>query len=345
MNNRTVIVVVSAVMILSLVWMAALVFAFGWMPAQESTLAPIVDAPFHFVVIISAILTIGVVITMILFMFKYGRRTPDQVSEPVYGSPLVEATWIIIPTILVMAIFTWGFKAFMAVTQSPKNAYEIHVTARKWAWDFEYPNGFISTNELYVPSNRPVKMIMTSKDVLHSFYVPTFRIKHDVIPNRYSTVWFNATVETGLPPEGEDNPTGYVQIFCAEYCGTGHSGMHAHMWVLAQDDYDKWLATAASAGEDLPLPDLGQKTFNGKACSGCHSTDGTAGVGPTLKGVFGSSVKLADGSTVTVDENYIRESIAVPAAKVVEGFQPIMPPIPLTDREIDGLIEFIKTLK
>lgn len=344
MSNRRVSFIVAAVMVLSLVWMAGMVLVFGWMPAQKSSLAPVIDAPFHFVVAVSTILTVGVVLTIIRFLFKYGRRSADQVSEPVYGSPIMEATWIVIPTVLVLVIFTWGFKAFMSVTQPPKNAYEIRVKARKWAWDFEYPNGYVSTNELYVPSNRPIKMIMTSDDVLHSFYVPEFRVKHDVIPNRYSTVWFTATEETGPPPEG-DNPTGYVQIFCAEYCGTGHSAMQAHLWVLAQDDYDKWLASAASAGEELPLPDLGEKTFNGKACSGCHSTDGSAGVGPTLKGIFGETVTLADGSTATVDENYLRESITVPAAKVVQGFQPIMPPIPLTDREIDGLIEYIKTLK
>jgi len=331
-------------MVLSLAAMAVLVFAFGWLPEQKSSLAPIVDAPFHFVVIVSSLLTVGVVLTMIYFMFKFLRKTEDQPSELVYGSAVIEAAWIIIPTILVLAIFTWGFKAFMTVTQPPKNAYEIRVKARKWAWDFEYPNGYISTNELYVPSNRPVKMIMTSDDVLHSFFVPAFRVKHDVIPNRYTTVWFTATDETGLPPEG-DNPAGYIQIFCTEYCGAGHSAMLAKLWVLPQDDYDKWLASAASAGDDLPLPELGRVTFQAKACVGCHSVDGSAGVGPSLKGLFGRTENLADGTTVEADENYIRESILVPATKVVQGYQPIMPPIPLTDREVDGLIEYIKTLE
>ena len=344
MSSRAVSIAVALVMGLSLIAMFALVMIFGWMPEQKSSLAEVVDPPFYFVVAVSAVLTVGVVVTMILFIFKYLRRSPDQASEPVHGSPAMEAAWIVIPTILVLVIFTWGFKAFMTVTQAPKNAYEIRVKARKWAWDFEYPNGFIATNELRVPSNRPVKLIMSSDDVLHSFFVPEFRVKHDVIPNRYTTVWFSATKETGPPSEG-DNPTGYIQIFCTEYCGTGHSAMMARLWVLAQDDYDKWLASAASAGEDLPLPDLGQQVFAQKACIGCHSVDGAAGVGPTIKGLFGKTELLADGTTVVVDENYLRESIVVPAAKVVQGYQPIMPPIPLTDREVDGLIEFIKTLQ
>lgn len=344
MNNRLISIVVALVMVLSLVAMAALVLVYGWMPEQKSSTASVIDAPFYFVVAVSTVLMVGVVATMILFMFKFGRRHEDQTAELVYGSAAVEAAWIVIPTILVLVVFTWGFKAFMTITQPPKNAYEIHATARKWSWDFEYPNGFVSTNELYVPSNRPVKMIMTSTDVLHSFFVPAFRVKHDVIPNRYSTVWFTATEETGMPVEGED-PTGYIQIYCTEYCGTGHSNMMARLWVLPQDDYDSWLAAAGSGGEDLPLPELGEQVFGAKACLGCHSVDGSGGVGPSMKGLFGTSETMSDGSTVEVDENYLRESIIVPAAKVVQGYQPIMPPIPMSDREVEGLIEFIKTLE
>ena len=286
----------------------------------------------------------GVIATMIIFLFKFKRGKSNQVAEHVHGSVAMETAWIVLPTILSLVVFTWGFKAFMTMTQPPKNAYEIRVNARKWAWDFEYPNGYIATNDLFVPSNRPVKLIMSSDDVLHSFFVPTFRVKHDVVPGRYTTVWFTATHETGLPPEGED-PQGYIQIYCTEYCGTGHSAMLARLWVLPQDEYDKWLAGAASAGDDLPLPELGLKTFGAKACLGCHTVDGAAGIGPSMKGLFGRTETLADGTTVEVDENYLRESILVPAAKVVEGFQPIMPPIPLTDREVEGLIEYIKTLE
>ena len=250
---------------------------------------------------------------------------------------------IILPTILVLIVFTWGFKAFMTVTQAPDNAYEIRVNARKWAWDFEYSTGFISTNELYIPSNRPIKLIMSSDDVLHSFWVPEFRVKHDVIPNRYSTVWFEATEETGAPETpGDPNATGYIRILCTEYCGTGHSAMLAKIWVLPQDEFDQFLAEGGGISEDMPLAELGQLLYQQKACNGCHSLDGTPGVGPSFQGLFDSQATFADGTTATRDENYLRESILVPAAKVVEGYQPIMPPIPLQDREVDGLIEFLK---
>lgn len=343
MTNKSASIAVVVVSILTLLAMGALSMWFGWMPRASSNLASVVDAPFYFVLAVGALLTIAVVLTMLWFMIKFLRKESDQPSQPVPPSNKVELTMIILPTVLVVVIFTWGFKAFMTLTQPPANAYEIRVKARKWAWDFEYPNGFVSTNELLVPSNRAVKLLMSSDDVLHSFWVPEFRIKHDVIPNRYSTVWFEATNETGTPPSaGGQDSTGHIQILCTEYCGTGHSAMLARLWVLPQDEFDEWLVAGGGVAEDMPLADLGELLYQQKACNGCHSTDGTPGVGPTFQGIFGSEGTMTDGSTVTKDENYLRESIVVPAAKIVEGFQPIMPPIPLSEREVDGLIEFLK---
>jgi cytochrome c oxidase subunit 2 len=346
MKNRTASIAVAVVSILTLAAMGAMMAYFGWMPEGMSNLAPVVDAPFYFVIATSALLTVGVVLAMLRLMMKYLRREEDEGSTLVEPSPLLELSWVVLPTILVLIVFFWGFQAFMTVTQAPANSYEIRAYARKWAWEFEYPNGFRTTNELYVPSNRPVKLIMTSSDVLHSFWVPNFRIKHDVIPNQYTSVWFEATKETVMPASvGDPESTGYIQILCTEYCGTGHSAMGAKLWVLPQDRYDEFLAGAGGATDDMPLPELGELLYTQKACNGCHSIDGSPGVGPTLQGLYGKQELLTDGSTVTADENYLRESILVPAAKIVEGYQPIMPPIPLTDREVDGLIEYMKTLQ
>lgn len=342
MKNRTAGIAVVVVSLLSLVLMGVMWAWFGWMPEGKSTHTDLVDAPFYFVLYASAILTVGVVLVMLRFIIIYRRKEVDQQSIPVSPSRLVETLWVVLPTILVMFIFTWGFKAFMTLTQAPADAYEIRVVARKWAWEFEYPNGYISTNELIVPSGRAVKLLMTADDVLHSFFVPAFRVKHDVVPNRYTTVWFEATSETGLPSESGE---GYIRIYCTEYCGRGHSAMLAKLWVVGQDVYNEWLASAGSAGDDMPLPELGKLVFNQKACNGCHSIDGAAGVGPSMQGLFGKTESLSDGTTVEVDENYLRESILVPAATIVEGFQPIMPPIPLQDREVDALIEYIKELR
>ena len=199
MRNRTAAIAVVVVFILALVGMGAMWIWFGWMPEQKSNLAPVIDNPFYFVLYAGALLTIGVIAAILRFVIVFLRKEIDQPSVPVTPSHIVETLLAVLPTILVLVIFTWGFKAFMTVTQPPADAYEIRVKARKWAWEFEYPTGFSTTNELYVPSDRPVKLLMSSDDVLHSLWVPDFRVKHDVLPNRYSTVWFTAVSETGAP--------------------------------------------------------------------------------------------------------------------------------------------------
>lgn len=302
-----------------------------WLPEALSTLAPEVDSLFYFVTWASAILFFGVVGAMIYLAIRYRRRSEEHIPAPVEPSKVIEVSWIVFPTVLVLIVFIWGFKVYIRQNVAPPDSYEIRVTASSWKWDFEYPNGTISTGELHVPVDRPVRMVMSSTDVLHSFFIPVFRVKQDVLPDRYSSVWFQATKE------------GEYDIFCTEYCGMGHAAMLAKVVVESQDEFEEWLATAG-VDEDMPLPEYGEQLYNQQQCVACHSIDGSPGIGPTLQGLFGSQEQLADGSTATVDENYLRESILEPGAKIVAGYQNVMPAAysNMNERQINALIEFIK---
>ena len=323
--------------VVSLLAMAVLMLIYGWLPEAQSTLSGAVDDVFYFVVATSVILTLGVVAAMMWLMYRYRRRTANDRSDEVKPNATLELAWVVLPTILVLVVFTWGFRSFVTVNVAPPNAYEIYVTGQKWFWEFEYPNGVTTANEFAVPVDRPVKLIMTSRDVLHSFFVPEFRVKHDVIPNRYTTVWFEATEESG---NGDDD---FVQVFCTEYCGTNHSKMGAELKVLAPGEFETWLAER-NTGDMTPI-ELGSYLYSQKTCVACHSVDGSPGVGPTFLNLYGSTHGLADGSTVTVDEEYLRSSILQPMAQITEGYQPVMPVIPLEDDEVVALIEYIKSLE
>ncbi len=293
-------------------------------------MAPKIDSLFTFVNVVSGILLVGVVTAMLWFMYRYRRQDPAERPSPVKESKLLEISWIVIPTILVLLVFNWGFKSFVAQKTIPDNAYEIRVQARSWGWSFEYPNG-VTTDTLYVPADEPVKTTMSSQDVIHSFYVPAFRVKQDVLPNRYTSVWFEATKE------------GTYDLFCTEYCGRNHSEMDAEVKVVSRARFDEWLESAETP-DDIPLPELGEKLYTQQGCQGCHSLDGSDMVGPTWKGLYGKTDhQMADGSTVTADANYLRESILQSGAKVVEGYQNVMPSYAsLSEREVTGLVEFIK---
>ncbi len=301
-----------------------------WLPEAASTMAPKIDSLFTFVNVVSGILLVGVVTAMLWFMYRYRRQDPAERPSPVKESKLLEISWIVIPTILVLLVFNWGFKSFVAQKTIPDNAYEIRVQARSWGWSFEYPNG-VTTDTLYVPADEPVKTTMSSQDVIHSFYVPAFRVKQDVLPNRYTSVWFEATKE------------GTYDLFCTEYCGRNHSEMDAEVKVVSRARFDEWLESAGTP-DDIPLPELGEKLYTQQGCQGCHSLDGSDMVGPTWKGLYGKTDhQMADGSTVTADANYLRESILQSGAKVVEGYQNVMPSYAsLSEREVTGLVEFIK---
>jgi cytochrome c oxidase subunit 2 len=306
-----------------------------FLPPGHSTFSGEVDSLFHFILYASAVFLAIVVFGIIFFVLRYRRRPKEGVTAGPTHNTVLEIIWSVIPTILVVIVFFWGFRLYLKMSIPPKDALEIKVTGQKWFWTFDYPNGANTLNELVVPVGKPVKLLMSSRDVIHGFYIPDFRIKMDVVPNRYTITWFEA-VQTGV-----------FNIFCTQYCGKGHSEMIAKVKVLGEREYNDWLISGTKAGEGMSLEDFGAKLYVSRACVTCHSVDGTANVGPSLKMIFGHQVKLADGSSVSADENYIRESILNPQARIVAGYQPVMPTFQgiLNDRELDALIAYIKSLK
>ena len=299
-----------------------------WLPPQASTTAHEVDALFNFILWTSVVILAGVTIYMVYYAWKFRRRSHADRPVDVHPSAWLELSWVVVPALLVMVVFFWGFKAFVSAGIAPDNAYEVRVVGKQWLWEFEYPNGTTSIGDLYVPVGEPVQLVMTSTDVIHSFFVPSFRVKMDVVPNRYTTAWF------------EVKEPGEYQVLCTEYCGTSHSEMYAKVIAVDRGAFNEWLQTGGSGGEDLPLPRLGEQLYTQQACNACHSIDGSPKVGPSWLGSWGEEHALADGSSVEVDANYIVESIVDPQAKITAGFEnAAMPPYPnLTERQITALI-------
>lgn len=328
----------------------------GTTPLQASEIATRWDNLYDFLVWLSIFFFILVVGGMVYFIVTYPHR-PGRKTKYITGNHLLEGIWIAVPTLLLMVIFAWGYSVYHAMTQAPSDAYEIRVLGKQWLWTFQYDNGKTTVGEVFVPMNKPVKLIMTSEDVLHSFFIPNFRIKQDVIPGMYSSIWFSATVP------------GKHQIYCAEYCGTSHSGMLAKLVVLDDEQWkawnqnkdigkipnagQEWVATGADQAKDgakvtlVSLAEQGKEVYEKKGCVGCHSTDGTTKVGPTHKGLYGSKVELSDGRVVVADDNYIRNHIENPQKNTVKGFNPVMPTFKglLTEAEMNALIAYIKSLK
>lgn len=303
-----------------------------WMPPQASTSAPDIDALFGFVLWTSVIIFAGVVFFMVYYAWKYRRRSDADRPVDVEPNKWLEISWVIVPTLLVMVVFWWGMQAFLASGIPPANAYQINVYARSWGWDFEYPNGKRTTNEMVVPVNEPVQLVMTSIDVIHSFYVPSFRIKKDVVPNRYTSLWFEAT------------QTGEHQVLCTEYCGTLHATMYAKVVAVERGAFNEWVSQVED-DEALPLPRLGEQTFRAQGCNACHSIDGASGVGPTWEGTWDTMRPMADGSQVLMDEDYFIESILQPNARITQGYPPVMPPYPnLSERQLQGLVAYMKEI-
>jgi cytochrome c oxidase subunit 2 len=304
------------------------------LPPARSTVAAETDALFHFINVTSLILLVGITIAIIYFAIKYRRRSENDVTPVITHNNKLEITWSVIPLILVLIVFGWGWKGYMTLTTVPDDAYEVKVIAKSWLWEFHYQNGMVSVNELHVPANRPVKLVMISDDVIHSFYVPDFRVKRDVLPNRYSSLWFEAT------------EVGEFIVYCTEYCGTAHSNMLAKVITHSQEYFETWLAVGDAIDENLSPAEQGEMLVQRNACMTCHSADGSSMQGPTFKGIWGREQRMTDGTVVTVDENYIRESILEPNAKIVQGYQPVMPNYTgvLNDRQIDAIIEYLKTV-
>ncbi len=307
------------------------------MPPEASTLAGDVDSIFYYIVYAAIIIFCIVLFLMLYFAIRYRhtKQAEEATTPAITQNITLELLWSIIPTILVMICFFWGFHVFMKMNVVPKDAMEIKVTGQKWFWSFDYPEGVSTVNELVVPDNKPIKLLMSSRDVIHSFFVPDFRTKMDVLPNRYSVTWFEAK------EPGEHN------LFCAEFCGDGHSKMIGKVKVVSQREYEAWLEEGSAGGEGIPPEKLGEQLFKSKACVTCHSTEGIRITGPPLNGAFGNPVVLKRGATITMDENYIRKSILEPQADVVAGYDPVMPTYQglLKDKQIDALIAYIKSLK
>ena len=304
-----------------------------WLPPANSTYAQDVDGLFHFILDWSIIIQVIVTLLILWFIIAYRRKGKEVTTSPKDHNLLLEIIWTAIPTVLVMIVFFWGFTGYMKMRVMPANALEIKVTAQKWFWSFVYPDGNTS-DALVVPVNQPIRLLMSSQDVLHSFFVPNFRAKMDVLPNRYTSMWFQAT------------DTGTFDIYCTEYCGQKHSEMLAKVIVLEPDAYLKKLDEMNKIPEGMAPADYGRLLYQRKACITCHSLDGSIIQGPSFKGSFGTTIQLAAGGSVLMDENYIRESILNPKAKIHTGFQPVMPTYQgmLKEPQIDALIAFIKSL-
>ena len=299
-------------------------------PEQASTIAPTVDNLYFFILGVTAFFALLVMVLVLYFAVKYRDDTGLKVGAPITGSIPMEIGWSLIPFFVAMVIFVWATIVFFQIVRPPDQALEIYSTGKRWMWRFQHVGGHREINQLHVPVGRPVKITFTSEDVLHDLYIPVFRVKADAIPGRYSSIWFTAT------------KVGEFHIFCAEYCGTRHSGMVGTVHVMEPEDYQEWLASGGLTGS---MSARGEELFQQMACTTCHAADGT-GRGPSLAGVFGSQVKLGNGQTVVADESYIRESILNPQSKLVEGYQPLMPTFQglVNEEALMSLIEYVKSL-
>ncbi|MEQ9090864.1 MAG: cytochrome c oxidase subunit II [Balneola sp.] len=304
------------------------------LPEAKSPTADSTDALFHFINEVSLVLLIGITIALIYFAIKYRRRSEDDETPVITHNNTLEITWSVVPLLICFVIFGWGYTGWLNLKSVPDNAYEIQVTGFKWNWSVKYANGAQTLNEIHVPQGRPVKIVLQSSDVLHSFFVPDYRVKHDVVPGRYTYVWFEA------------NEVGESQVFCTEYCGTDHSDMLAKVIVHTEEDFQTWLEKNGGGVSGTPV-EQGEQLVQLQGCTTCHSDDGTRLIGPSFKGLWESEETLSDGSTVTVDENYLRESILNPGAKIVESYDNVMTPYEgrISDEEITNIIEYLKTLK
>jgi len=300
------------------------------LPEAASNFATDVDHLMYYLVAVSAFFTVLIFACIFFFAIRYRRRADNELPKPIDASVALEIAWSVIPFGLTMVMFGWGARIFFQESRPPKNAMPVYVVAKQWMWKLQHMEGHREINELHIPVGRPVKLIMTSEDAIHSFYVPAFRTKQDVVPGRYSTTWFTAT------------KPGKYHLFCAEYCGTKHSGMTGWVYAMAPQDYQAWLSGGRAFGS---LAENGEKLFQDLACGNCHKADGS-GRCPSLVGLWGRSVQLADGRVIAADEAYLRESILQPNAKIVAGYQPVMPTFQglVTEEGILQLIEYIKSL-
>jgi cytochrome c oxidase subunit 2 len=304
---------------------------FQLFPEQASSVAASIDALYFFLLGVAAFFTL-LIFFAIVFLALYYRRSAkrNRVRGHSGNVWILEIVWIAIPFALTMVMFAWGADLYFDIEIPPPDALEIQVVGKQWMWKTQHPQGRREINELHIPTDKPIRLRMISEDVIHSFYVPAFRVKQDVLPGRYSSLWFEAT------------RPGKYHLFCAEYCGTDHANMSGHVYAMKPADYAEWLA----GGEDQPPTTAGEELFTRFRCHTCHFQGPDARC-PMLENLFGSTVQLTDGRTVAADEQFLRESIMDPGAKVVAGFQPLMPTYQgqLTEEQVFQLVEYIKSLK
>jgi cytochrome c oxidase subunit 2 len=290
-----------------------------------------VDLLYFFLLAIAAFFSLLIAGLIVFYAIRFKRRSSGDIGGETPGGLALELTWSIIPFLITMVIFVWGASVFFAMARPPDETLNIYVVGKQWMWKFQHLDGQREINELHVPLGRPVKLIMTSEDVIHDVFVPAFRVKADVLPGRYTNIWFEAT------------KAGRYHLFCAEYCGTKHSGMTGEVIVMDPTEYQAWLS---GGGPEGSLAEGGAKLFASLACNTCHRPD-AQGRGPALEGLFGKTVTLQSGERIIADEAYVRESILNPSAKITTGFQPIMPTFQglVTEEQLLELIEYVKSLQ
>src|ERR1700761_9351746 len=302
---------------------------FALFPPEASEIAPQTDALYFFLVLISLV-GMAIVIALVAGFSILYRKERNPEATQIEGSTLLEATWTIIPLALFMVTFVWGALLYFRIYNPPTNAMNVYIVGKQWMWKAEHPGGQHEINSLHIPINHPVQLTMISQDVFHSFSIPAFRVKREVIPGRYSTVWFEATA------------TGTYHLFCTQYCGTDHSMMIGEVVAMTPDDYQKWAAGSTSGAS---LAQNGERLFASLGCSSCHSGEATAR-GPNLAQVYGSRLQMADGSTVTANDAFLREAILNPSTHPMQGYAPIMPTYQgqVSEEGLIDLVEYIKNL-
>src|ERR1700732_2063385 len=298
-------------------------------PESASSTADSIDYLYYYLSAVTVVMSALIFAVVFFFALKYRRRSEHEIPPPIHGSLKLEIAWSILPFLVMLTFFWWGAQIFFANASPPPDAMDIYAVGKQWMWKIQYPEGQREINELHVPVNRPIKVTLASEDVIHSFFIPAFRVKHDVVPGRYDIMWFTPT------------KPGRYHMFCAEYCGTEHSGMVGWVTVMEPADYANWLAGGGSEGS---MASQGEKLFQQLGCSTCHLLD-QQGRCPIMRGVYGSRVLLNDNKTVIADDAYIRESILNPNAKIVAGFHADVMPSFQGQISEEGLLQLIVYIK
>jgi cytochrome c oxidase subunit II len=307
---------------------------FFGMPDALTHGASDIDGLFGLVFWITLAVFVLVEVLLVVFLLRFKRKAPGKEGKNIHGNTKAEVIWTLIPAIILVVLGIYSSGMVYAIQQPPADVYEIKVTGMKWAWQFEYPNGAVSNGDLRLPEGKNVLFKITSKDVIHSFWIPEFRMKQDAVPGRETRYWVKAADVAKVDQKYTKH------VICAEYCGNAHSKMLADFTIMNDADFDKWVAE-----EKVRKKTDGPSVALANGCTSCHSTDGSKGAGPTWKGTWGTDRTLVNGQKVKVDENYIKESITTPGAKVAEGFQNMMPAFQLDDDQVKGLVEYFKELK